>query len=317
LNGAGGDEQVCYRSFSSYLKEKYGEKVRRISLDAGFGCPHRGAAEGAGCAFCNERAFSGSGGAALPIKDRIEHTAAALKKKYGVRKFIAYFQNGTSTNADPASIRRVYDDVLRADVDIVGLFISTRPDCVDREKLEVIKEYTPKYEVWMEYGVQTVDDDRLRRLKRGHDFNSSVKAVNLTREFGIKCAAHLMLGLPGEDNSTFRNEARTISSLELDGVKVHALHVLRNTLFEKEYLEGKLHTVSRRDYVLRVCDLLERLSPECVILRLVPDAREKYLIAPGWMNDKTGVINDIKKEFKARGSFQGALYGSSKDPGER
>ena len=305
---AGGDERVGYRSFSTYLKEKYGEKVRRISLNAGFGCPRRGPGENTGCAFCNENAFSDRNKAALSIKEQIELSAADLEKKYGVRKFIAYFQNGTSTNADPARMKEVYDNVRRADADIVGLFVSTRPDCVDREKMRVIREYTSMYEVWMEYGIQTVDDVRLMKLNRGHDFKCSVAAVRLTREFGIKCAAHLMLGLPGEDNATFREEARTISSLGLDGVKVHVLHILRNTFFEDEYLSGRLRTVSRRDYVIRVCDLLERLSSECVILRLVPDAGEEYLIAPDWMKDKTGVINDIRGELKARGTSQGEFY---------
>ena len=295
-----------YYSFNQYLRERFGEKVRRISLNAGFPCPNT---ERTRCIYCNEYGFSVFAGTAMPLKEQIERSIADAQKKSDARKFIAYFQNATGTNAPPDKLKEAYD-TIRGYPEIVALSVSTRPDCVDDEKLDLLESYRRDYEVWVEYGLQTVHEKSLELIKRGHTYEQSAAAVKAAAARGIKVGAHIILGLPGETREDMAQTAKTVSGLPLAGMKLHVLHVLKGTELERMYRDGKVELISRQEYVRAACDFLERLRPDSVILRLGSDARKEFLVAPSWINDKLSVMNDIEKELSLRGTRQGSALAS-------
>jgi len=291
---------MYYNSFNNYLKKQFGEKVRKIGLNANFKCPKR---DSSGCIFCNELAFSEFAETKLSLKEQIAHG-----KRTGCEKYIAYFQNATGTNARVEDLRGVYDFVKECP-EIVGLCISTRPDCVDEEKLDLIAEYTDSYDVWVEYGMQTVHDKTLKFLNRGHTHQDTVKAIKMTAKRGIKVGVHVMLGISGETREEMIKTAEEISKMPVSGVKLHVLHVLKNTELEKMYSEGKVTILEQDEYVSLACDFIEHLDKRQIVLRAVSDAREEYLVAPKWLQDKLGTLIRINAEFKERGTNQGSLDG--------
>ncbi len=293
-----------YCSYNTYLKERFHAKVWRLSLDAGFSCPNKDEEGGGGCIFCNELGFSRYAGENKPLKEQIEESIGRARGK-GAEKFIAYFQNATNTYAEPARLKEAYD-VIKNYPDIVSISISTRPDCVDDEKLDLIQSYARDYEVWVEYGVQTVHDGSLEKIGRGHTFATSKEAIIKTAGRGIKAGAHVILGLPGESREDMIRTAKELSRLPVSGVKLHVLHVLKGTPMEKMYARGEMRVLGRNEYVNIACDFLENLKKDCVILRLVSDAKKEYLIAPEWINNKLAVIGQIEKEFNSRNTCQGS-----------
>lgn len=295
-----------YNSFNTYLKERFHAKVRRISLNAGFSCPNRdGQAGRGGCVFCNELGFSPFAGKNIPLKEQIERSISHAKEQGRAEKFIAYFQNATNTYAPAEKLKSAYD-VIYDYPDIVALAVSTRPDCVDNEKLDLIAGYAKDYEVWIEYGVQSVHDRTLEAINRGHTFRQTEEAILRTAERGIKVGAHVILGLPGESWDDMVTTAKKLSELPVSGVKLHVLHVLKGTPLEQSYKDGKIALLTRDEYVDIACIFLENLSPDCVILRLVSDAKKEYLIAPEWINNKLAVIAQIEQKFASKGTSQGS-----------
>lgn len=297
---------MYYYSFSTYLRERYGCKVRRISLDAGFSCPNKdGKAGTGGCIYCNELAFSPFAGKKLSLDEQITCSIASAKERGAGEKFIAYFQNATNTYAETRKLGAAYD-VIKKYPQIVALSISTRPDCIDDEKLGLIESYKDNYEVWVEYGVQSSHDKTLSAINRGHTFECSADAIKRTAKRGIKVGVHVILGLPGESRDDMVATARALAELPVDGVKLHVLHALKGTVLEDMYRNGKVKLLDREGYVNVVCDFLENTPSDRVILRLVSDARKDVLIAPEWINDKLGVINEIETEFSRRKTRQGS-----------
>ena len=297
-----------YYPFSSYLKERFGVKVHRIGLNAGFSCPNRdGSLSDRGCIFCNEEGFSHFAKTSLSIEEQIESSIDFTRERFKAEKFIAYFQNASNTYASPEKLKKTYD-VIKKFPDIVGLFISTRPDCIDGEKLDLIASYRDKYETWIEYGMQTIHDATLKNIERAHDHAKSAQAIIDTDKKGIKAGVHVVLGLPGETKEDMIKTAEAVSVLPISGVKLHALHVLRDTKLEQLYNEGKIKLLSREEYIDSCCDFLERIKPECVIFRLVSDAKKDVLVAPEWINEKQKVIEGIKSEFEKRKTCQGNRY---------
>jgi len=299
---------MYYYSFNEYLKKRFGCKVRRISLNAGFPCPHKGSGEESGCIFCNESGFSLNAGNTGTVETQLAEGIRKLREKYGPMEFIAYFQNATGTNAPLEELRKSYDAV-RKFKEINSIYISTRPDCVDDGKLDLIAGYAGKYEVWLEYGVQTMHDRTLQTLNRRHTWADSVNAVKAAATRGIKVGAHIILGLPGETIADMVATAKAIAELPVSGVKLHVLHVLRDTKLEKLYASGDIKLMSRDEYIKSACSFMEYLDPGCVMLRVVSDAYSDFLVAPAWINDKTAVIDGIKREFEKRGTKEGSKFG--------
>ncbi|MFH1092954.1 MAG: TIGR01212 family radical SAM protein, partial [Candidatus Omnitrophota bacterium] len=294
-----------YYSFNSYLKKKFKSRVQRISLNAGLNCPNRDGTFGfEGCYFCNEKGFVNFDDPQVSLDAQIQTSISFFKKRFKTEKFIAYFQNASNTHAPVEKLRVIYDKIKKYP-EFVGLFISTRPDCIDEQKLDLISEYKDKYDVWIEYGLQTIHDKTLEFLNRKHTFKQFQHAVELTAGRKIKTAAHVILGLPHETRQDMIQTAKALTELGLGGVKLHTFHVLSDTEIARMYGQGKISLLSEEDYVEIACDFLERLSPECVIMRLVSNAREDVLIAPNWINRKQEVLRKIEEEFKKRKTRQG------------
>ncbi|MFA5007836.1 MAG: TIGR01212 family radical SAM protein [Candidatus Omnitrophota bacterium] len=294
-----------YYSFNRYLREKFGERVQRISIDAGFTCPNiDGSLSKDGCIYCNNKGFSLYAGKAEGIKTQISESIEYYKKKSGITKFIAYFQAFSNTYASCGILKEKYD-IIKGFPEIIGLFISTRPDCIDEEKLKLIASYQNDYLVWIEYGLQTTNNNILKILNRNHTYEDFVSAVNLTRKYGINVGVHLILGFPWLGYEDAIKDATLLSKLDIQGIKFHVLHVFEGTKLSEMYKEKKLKLLTQEEYIKIVCDFLERVPYNIAVLRLVSSGDSKLLIAPLWMNNKNSVIEDIKKEFIRRKTRQG------------
>ncbi len=295
-----------YFSFNTYLKKIFKERVHRISINAGFCCPNLdGTISHKGCIFCNNLSFvkeyDFNTNQIENIKNQIEQSIEFFTTQK-IKKFIAYFQAYSNTYSDPETLKKIYD-IIKNYPQIVGLSISTRPDCIDEEKLKLINTYTDNYLVWIEYGMQTSDDAILNWLNRGHSFFDFIKAVELTKKHPkINIGAHIMLGLPQQD---IIKDAKAITELKINGVKLHVLHVLKGTYLERLYKEGNVRIITQTEYVEQVCSFLENIPPDVVIFRLVSTAKNDFLITPSWMNNKADIILEIEKELEKRNSYQG------------
>lgn len=301
--------QQLYNDYNNYLRKKFGTKVYRIGIDAGFSCPNRDGSKGtSGCIFCSDEGSRSSyTDPKKPVPEQISSRIALLKEKYQARKFIAYFQAFTNTHAPVDKLKKVYDSILPFR-DIVGLSIGTRPDAVDQKKLDLIAGYRRRYDVWVEYGLQSVHNRTLAAIGRGHEFSDFVKAVIMSRSKGIKVSAHIIVGLPGETRDHLIQTAKTLSDLRIDGIKIHLLHVLKSSPLEKSYAQGRIRLLEQAEYAGLVCDLLERMPKEVVIQRLTGEGSRQNHVAPAWALDKTGTIKMIGEELKKRGSFQGSKF---------
>jgi hypothetical protein len=299
-----GDKPYFY-SFNNYLRDRFGERVHRIGIDAGFSCPNLdGSVSELGCVFCNNRAFVKFAGKRKSIEEQIEESMEFYRRRMGVRKFIAYFQAFSSTYADVETLRRKFD-VIRKYPDIVGLFISTRPDCVDSRKISLIAGYNSGYLVWIEYGLQTTHDRLLRAVNRRHTYEDFLCAYKKARAAGINVGVHMILGLPSQSRADMMADADRLAGLDIQGIKFHVLHVLKDSPLEDMYNKREVPLLSMEEYASLVCDYLERIPAGVTVLRLVSTAVPEYLVAPAWINDKAAVQNEIEKEFKKKGTRQG------------
>jgi len=295
-----------WRSFGSALRQEFGCRVHKITLDAGFTCPNRDGSLGRdGCLYCNERG-SGSGASrqGLSLAAQLEAGKVRVMRRTGAARFIAYFQAFTNTYAPVERLRALYGEAL-AVPGVVGLAIGTRPDCIDDEKLALLTELARRHLVWVEYGLQSASDATLVRIGRGHDFACFADAVDATRGRGIRICVHLILGLPGEGRAEMNATAEAVARMPIDGVKLHLLYVIRGTRLEKMLQAGAYRPLEQAQYAGLVCDTLERLPPHIVIQRLTGDPHPAELIAPLWAMDKAGTLARIGAEMERRDSWQG------------
>ena len=280
--------------------------MRRLTIDAGFTCPNvDGSLAIGGCVFCDNRSFSPN--RRLPrttIQAQIERGITILKKRFGAERFLAYFQAATNTYAPVDRLRRLYDQTV-AHPQIAGLIIGTRPDCVPDPVLDLIQGYARDRYVCLELGLQTIHDRSLDWMNRGHHVDAFLDAVQRCRGRGLDLCTHVVLGLPGESHADMMATADMLASLPIDGVKIHNLHVVRDTPLEKMYRAGEVHLFGLEEYVQVVCDFLERLPAGMVIHRLSGDAPPDYLVAPHWCLDKPGLLRAIHAELNRRESWQG------------
>lgn len=295
-----------YKRFSKFLKEKYGCRVYKIGINAGFSCPNRdGTISEGGCIFCNNEAF---GRAEEPVKEQIEKGIKFTSKRYGAKKHIIYFQSYTNTYASPRKLEMLYGVIKDYD-SVVGLSIGTRPDCIDDEKLDVIEKFCGDYDLWMEYGLQSTNNKTLDFINRGHSYSDFLDAVELTRKRrDIKISPHVIIGLPGEDAEDFKNTAREMGRLKVDGIKIHPLHVIRDTPLAKLYESGRFTPMSLEEYIDYAASFLEYLWSETVIQRITATCPEDMLLAPGWLNMTGTVINRVNLRLKGINSSQGRLF---------
>lgn len=283
-----------YYPLSTYLKDKFGEKVYKITLDAGFTCPNRdGSISNTGCVFCDDGgSFSKAHSRLLSISEQIETGIKKQHDRFGANKFMAYFQAFSNTYKPVSELEKIYNEAV-SNSKIVGLSIGTRPDCVDNEKLDLIASFVPKYETWIEYGLQTIHDKSLLWMNRGHDYECFEKAYLETKKRGIKVCAHVILGLPNETKEDMLKTAEKLSELKVNGVKFHALCVMPNTPLEKMYNNGEINLLTEDEYVDIVCECLKILPQNTVIHRLCGNGYSKTMIAPLWLNNKWETHNKI------------------------
>jgi len=297
-----------YYSFNQFLRERFGERVYKISIDAGFACPNRDGTRGVGgCIYCNNQGFSpNTRKPPIPVREQVVSGAEYLSRRYKARKFIAYFQAYTNTYAPVEKLKELYDEALEHPT-VVGLSIGTRPDCVPDPILDLLAGYAGKYHVWLELGLQSCHDRTLRIINRGHTVAEFTDAVQRAqRRQNLFICAHVILGLPGESRTEMLASAYFLSDSGVQGVKIHLMHILKDTPAEETYRQGKLKVFTMDEYVNLVCDYIERLDPAIVIQRLTADAPPDILVAPQWANRKKETIARIEKELTRRGTWQGA-----------
>lgn len=298
--------QRYYRSFSQYLKEQFGVPVYKITLDAGFTCPNRdGRIALGGCTYCD---IDGSGPgrerSQLTVREQLEEGKEFLRKRFGAEKFIAYFQAYTGTYTTPEKLKLLLDEALTVE-DIVGLDVATRSDCLPDEILKVLVPYRDQTHFWLELGLQTANDDVLRKVNRGHDVASFVDAVRRVKDLGIRVCSHIILGLPGDDWEHMMEGARLLTELNVDAVKLHHLHILRSAPMENLWKKGLIQVLELEEYAKFVVDFLERVPKTMIVQRLSGSSTREKLLAPLWTLEKARVIQTIHKEFQSRGSWQG------------
>ena len=295
-----------YLSFNQHLKDTFGEKVYKVTIDAGFTCPNRDGTRGVGgCIYCYGDRTTSQLADCASVQSQIQAGMAAIHKRYKANKFLAYFQSYTNTHGPVDRLARLYQAALEIE-HIVGLSIGTRPDCVGEEVLEVLGSLAQKTYLWVEYGLQSVHDATLARIHRGHDFATFLDAVARTRKRrNIKICAHVILGLPGETKAEMLETANVLSALNIDGVKIHSAHVLKQTRLAEMYARGEYQVLELSEYLDIVCDFLEHLAPQIIIHRLVGDAPRERYIAPEWCMQKSDALRQIEAELERRNSYQG------------
>ena len=299
----------AFNLYSTHLKQRFGGRVHKISVDAGFSCPNRqGGRDSHGCLFCGS---SGSGAVGIernqPIAVQLERGKELMRRKYRAKWFIAYFQPFSNTFAPVAHLRHCYDQAMAVE-DVVGLAIGTRPDCLPVETLDLLAEYHQQTYFWLEIGLQTSHNRSLDFLQRGHDYRCFLDAYRQAKERGLRVCVHLILGLPGESREDVLATAAEMARLKVDGVKLHLLHVLRGTPLGELYLQGQVPMLEMQEYVELAVDFIERLHPETLIQRLTGDGPRDILLAPLWSMDKWEVLNAIDAELERRGSKQGDKF---------
>lgn len=297
-----------YNQFSAHLKQKFGVKVYKITLDAGFSCPNRdGTISTGGCIFCDDGgSFSQAHSNLLSIEEQVNVGAQTLKERFKAEKFMSYFQAFSNTYKPVNELEKIYNSALNHP-DIVGISIGTRPDCVDDDKLKLISGYKDDYYTWIEYGLQSIHNKTLQKINRGHDYDCFLKAYEKTKEAGINVCVHVIFGM-WETHDEIMQTAQELARLGIDGVKIHMLCALENTKFAQMYQAGEIEFMSEDEYIQTVCDFLEYLPPQTTIHRLAGNGFSKTLIAPQWLNKKFDCLNKIDREFINRNSHQSSKF---------
>ncbi len=298
-----------YYGYNYYLRARFGERVQRVSVDAGFSCPNvDGTVAVGGCTFCDNRSFSPSRRAPrMSITDQIDDGIRRLKRRYRCRKFLAYFQPATNTYAPAARLAAVYGEALRHP-DIVGLAIGTRPDCVDPPILELLAGLAGTTYVSLEYGIQTIHNRSLDWMNRGHPYEVVPGAIAATRGRGIEIGGHVILGLPGESHADMMATAQEMARLDLDSIKIHNLYAVKDTPLAEQVARGEVQLFRRADYIRTLVDFLEWLPPGMVVERVSGESPDRYFIGPSWCLDKPGILTALREELERRDTWQGRKY---------
>ncbi len=298
-----------YFSFSEYLKRTFNAKVYRVTVDAGFTCPNRDGTKGTGgCIYCYAGSEYNPGKRLLSVEEQIANGIERVRRRYGAEKFLVYFQAFTNTYAPVERLKEIYDTVRKFS-EVVGIIIGTRPDCVPDDVLELINSYTEDYLVWIEYGLESVHFKSLRWMNRGHGVSDFIDAVLRTCRFEkIKVCAHVILGIPLEDEKDMFETADFLSAIRIDGVKIHPLHIIKNTQLAEIYEKEKFPLLDLESYVELAVEFIERLHPDIVVQRVTGEAPENLLIAPKWCShrEKNRVINLIRRRMEELDTCQGA-----------
>ena len=298
-----------YNDFSSWIRSKFDFRVQKISIDAGMTCPNRdGKISRGGCIYCDNRTFNPSYCHKHDsITEQLNAGKTFFERKYPEMKYLAYFQAFTNTYAPLDKLKSYYEEALAVD-DVVGLVIGTRPDCVSEELLNYLAELSKRTFVLVEYGIESANDDTLKRINRGHDFACCRKAVEETHKRGILVGGHIILGLPGEDAAESIRQAEIISSLPLDILKIHQMQIIRNTRLAEIYEKTPFHVYSVEEYIQLIARYIQHLRPSLVLARFVSQSPASMLIAPKWGLKNYEFTNLLHNYLKENDIKQGSEY---------
>lgn len=303
-----------YNSINEALKKRFGCRVFKVSLTSGMGCPNRdGTKSSAGCAFCSEDSYltatdyEQKNNAGKSVREMLEQGIEYIKKRHDAFKFISYFQSGTNTYGPAGKLRTIFETAIDHP-DVVGLSIGTRPDCLAEEHIDLLEELSRKTMLWVELGLQSANDKTLEAINRGHSVRDFSNAAKLLKTKHIPVVAHVILGLPGETVKDMLKTADFLNRENIDGVKIHNLHVLKGTQFEKWHGEGKIEIPDIETYAGWVVSFLENLKPSIFIHRVNGHAPRNITIAPQWSINKLAVFNAVEKELERRNSYQGRRF---------
>ena len=295
-----------YYHYNFFLRQRFGERVQKISIDAGFTCPNvDGTVARGGCTFCDNRSFSPS--RRLPRQDilgQIEEGIRRLKWRYEVDRFLAYFQPATNTYAPVERLRPLYEAAI-SHPKVVGLAIGTRPDCVPDDVLDLLEEIAGRTYLSIEYGMQTIHNRSLDWMNRGHHYDAFLDAMERSRGRGFEICVHVMLGLPGETRSDMLATARELARLQVDAVKIHNLYVVKNTPLADEFARGDVVLLDRDEYITTLVEFLELLPTTTLIERISGEAPPSYFVGPAWSLDKPAIRAALESEFARRDTWQG------------
>lgn len=293
-------------TFGQDLRARYGERVHKIALDAGFTCPNRDGSRGiSGCTFCNNRSFAPGAHEPASLATQFARARSRIARGTGARRYLAYFQAYTSTYAHVDTLRALYDEAL-AEPGVIGLSIGTRPDCVPPPVLDLLADYRARgHEVWLEPGLQSAFDATLERVNRGHGFAEYAAATRAARSRGIPVCCHLIVGLPGEDAVHSHASLARVLEVSVDGLKLHPLHVVKHTRLAIDWKRGLYRPLAEADYIGLAADLIERTPWPVVFHRVTGTAPPDMLLAPAWCAKKWDILNGIAATLAARGSRQG------------
>ncbi|MGE0088129.1 MAG: TIGR01212 family radical SAM protein [Bacteroidales bacterium] len=302
-----------FNSYSEYFKRTIGERIQKVTIDAGFTCPNRDGLKGTGgCTYCNNDAFNPS--YCVPektVKQQIEEGIEFHFKRYRrAKNFLAYFQAYSNTYAPISQLKKIYSEALSIP-GVIGLVIGTRPDCIDDEKLAYFQELSEKYYIIIEYGIESCSNVTLKRINRGHTFEEAVEALEKSKKYELKTGAHFIFGLPGESKEFLLKEADIISSLPIDTVKFHQLQIIKGTAMELEYKNypERFTFFELSEYIDFFIQFLERLNPNIVVERFAGEVPPRFLAGPGWgliRNDQ--IMVKFEKRLEELDTWQGKLF---------
>ena len=300
-----------YNDYGTWIRSQFPFRVQKVSIDAGFSCPNRDGSIGrGGCIYCDNRTFNPSYcHPALPITQQIEDGKQFFAGKYPDMKYLAYFQAYTNTYAASVdTLKKRYEEALNAD-DVVGIVIGTRPDCMSDELLDYLEELHKQTFLIVEYGIESANDNTLKLINRGHDFECSRIAIEKTAERGILTGGHIIIGLPGENREESLRQAPIISSLKLNILKIHQMQVIKGTRLEQMYTKSPFPTYSVDEYIDLISNYIQRLGKDLVLERFVSQSPKELLIAPMWGLKNYEFTNLLVNHMRTAGIHQGQLLG--------
>ncbi len=292
-----------YRHLNTYLKEKFGERTLKIPVDGGFTCPNRdGKISKGGCIFCSQRG-SGEHLKLKPIPVQVKEHLESYRGKRA-NKFIVYFQNFTNTYDTISNLKKKYDSSL-IDEKIVGLDIATRPDCINQDVIKLLKTYKNKLDVTVELGLQTTNDYVAKLINRGYSLATFTKAVNMLNEARIDAVVHIMIGLPNETKEDIIKTTEYLNTLKISGIKIHSTYIVKDTILEKWYKEGKYEPITLDYYLENLLYVITHIDKNIVIHRITGDAPKELLVEPKWNMHKKWILNGLDKIMNEKNLFQG------------
>jgi radical SAM protein (TIGR01212 family) len=302
-----------YNAYNRVLQDTFAARVYKIGLRMDFTCPNRdGKVAVGGCIYCNNASHTPQDyRPRMSVTEQLERGAAAVRKRHRAERFIAYFQSYTNTYDSASRLEGLYREALDFP-GVVGLSISTRPDCLPDDILDLVGDLARHTYLWLELGLESMHDRTLQWVNRGHGLREFIDAVERCKKRNLRLCAHLILGFPGESRGDMLATPALLNRLEIDGVKLHNLHVIRNTALEKFYNAAHFALLSRDEYASLVVDFLELLKAETVIQRLTGETYRAITVAPAWSVDKISVHNAIHKELEKRDSWQGKRYSAER-----